>query len=253
MAAPRIELPDDGGWTVAGKVMGHVQNVLLYGPPGTGKSTFGCRHGTSDWYRIVCHEEMSDIDILGGPTLVNDGHGGVIAQHQDGVGLRAWREEKRLVIDEIDKAGGAALSALLAILDDKPIAAYTIPSTGETVRPGDGFHVVATTNEDPSALPDALKDRFTVQVMIDKPHPEAIASLPLDLRGAAEVSTRAPLAQRVSTRGWLEFARLRHSLDDEPMAAAAVFGQARGQQILDALAVAREGSAPEKLASLFTA
>jgi MoxR-like ATPase len=251
MAAPRIKLPDDGGWTIAGAVMGYVQNVLLYGPPGTGKSTFGCRHGAVEWYRIICHEEMSDVDILGGPALIGEG-GGTTSMWQDGAGLRAWREGKRLVIDEIDKAGGAALSALLAILDDKPIAAYTIPMTGETRRPADGFHCVATMNEDPDVLPQALKDRFVVSVPIDRPHPDAIACLPEDLQAAAAVSIRAPEQRRVTQRGWTQFAQLRHALDDEALAAAAVFGAARGQEILDALTIARDGSSPKALTALFS-
>ena len=251
MAAPRITLPDDGGWTVAKAIMGHVQNLLLHGPPGTGKSTFGCREGAVEWYRIVCHEEMSDYDILGGPQLVSDGKGGTSSEYLDGAGLRAWREGKRLVIDEIDKAGGAALSALLAILDDRPIAAYTVPMTGETRRPAEGFHCVATTNGDPADLPDALKDRFTVRILIDKPHPDAIACLPEDLRAAAGVSARAPEVQRVSTRGWMQFAALRSALKDEPLAAAAVFGKPRGQEIIDALAVARNGGAPDALVNSF--
>lgn len=259
--AARITLPDDGGWLVASTIIGHVQNLLLYGPPGTGKSTFGCRHGAVEWYRIVCHEEMSDVDILGGPALAHDGMGGTRSEWQDGAGLRAWREGKRLVIDEIDKASGAALSALLAILDDKPIAAYTIPMTGETRRPADGFHCVATSNGEPDDLPDALKDRFTVRIMIDKPHPDAIDCLPSDLQAAAAVSARAREDQRVSTRGWTQFAVLRHALlsdpnaaeagGPEPLAAAAVFGKERGQEIIDALAIARDGSDPEALVRKF--
>jgi MoxR-like ATPase len=250
--ATRITLPDDGGWTVAGAIMGKVQNVLLWGPPGTGKSTFACRHGVTSWYRTVCHEEMSDVDILGGPTLHGDGSGATVADYALGVGLRAWESGSRLVVDEIDKAGGAALSALLAILDDRAIAAYTIPMTGETRRPAEGFHCVGTMNASPDDLPDALKDRFTVRLLIDQPHPDAIASLPEDLRAAATVSAKAAERRRVSQRGWMEFARLRFSTNDEPLAAAAVFGVDRGQEILDALTISRSGGDPAPLVELFT-
>ena len=237
-------LPDDGGWTLAGAVMGNVQNVLLYGPPGTGKSTFGCRHGAASWYRINCHEEMSEVEILGGMGL--DGTtGGTSSVWQDGIGLRAWREGKRLVLDEVDKASGAAKSALYAILDDASTAAYTIPSTGETVRPTTGFHTVCTTNTDPADWEDTelqgLLDRLTVRILIDKPHPDAIAALPEDLRNAATESCRAKDERRASVRAWRSFANIRHATADEPLAAVAVFGFTRGPEISDALKIARAG------------
>lgn len=244
-----IHTPDDGGWTIAGAVMGHVQNVLLYGPPGTGKSTFGCRHGAASWYRINCHSEMLPDDLLGGPALTVEA-GATVSSWQDGIGLRSWREGKRLVLDEIDRASGAAQGALLQLLDDVDTAAYTIPTTGETVRPVPGFHCVATTNSDPDDWPDelqALKDRFTVRVLIDRPHPEAIAALPEDLRLAASESCRATGDRRASVRAWRAFAQLRHATRDEQLSAVAVFGHHRGPEIADALVIAREGGAPSTL------
>lgn len=242
---------DDGGWTLAGAVFGHVPHVLLYGPPGTGKSTYACRHNAASWYRINCHEEMSDLEIIGGPGLHAE-NGGTTSAHVDGVGLRAWREGKRLVLDEIDKAGGAALSALYTICDDPRIAAYTIPSSGETVRPAPGFHVIATMNGTPDDLPDGLRDRFTGgMIEIDRPHPDAIAALPADLQNAAVASARQTSDRRVSLRGWRAFAQLRADTGDEGMAALAVFGQERAQDICDALAIVRDGADPDALGALF--
>lgn len=247
----KIVVPEDGGWTLSAAVIGHLPNLLLYGPPGTGKSTFACRHGAPSWYRIYCHEEMSDIDILGGPALLNDG-GATASKWQDGIGLRAWREGKRLVIDEIDKAGGAALTALLAITEDPSTAAYTIPMTGETVVPSKGFHCIATQNVGPEELPEALKDRFTVRLEITRPHPDAIEALPTDLRAAATISAGLPEERRVSIRAWRAFAHLRHATKNEGQAALAVFGtKARAQEVVDALTIVRNGKAPEALADLY--
>lgn len=247
----KIVVPEDGGWTLSQAVIGHLPNLLLYGPPGTGKSTFACRHGATSWYRIYCHEEMSDIDILGGPALRND-KGATASDWQDGIGLRAWREGKRLVIDEIDKAGGAALTALLAITEDPSTAAYTIPMTGETVKPKKGFHCIATQNVGPEELPEALKDRFTVRLEITQPHEEAIASLSKDLQAAAKVSAGLPEDRRVSIRSWRSFDLLRTKIKNEELAALAVFGtRARAQEVVDALTIVRGGKAPEALANLY--
>lgn len=229
-------LPDDGGWEIAGAVMGHVQNVLLFGPSGTGKSFFAKRNGINSFYSIHCHDEMSEADILGGPALYAD-NGGTRSDWCDGSGIRAWREGKRLVIDEIDKSSGPALTALLCLLDDMGVASYTIPTTGEHVLPAKGFHVVATMNGEPDDLPDALKDRFTVRIEIDRPHPDAIKSLPKDLQRAAHESARLDGHRRVSIRGWKAFASLRDSMSWE-LAAAAVFG-ARGTEILDSFKIAK--------------
>jgi len=193
---------------------------------------------------------------VGGPSLNNE-DGTTVSGYSDGVALRAWREGKRLVIDEIDKAGGAALTNLLAITEDPSTAAFTIPLTGETVRPVKGFHVIATMNVDPSELPEALQDRFTVAIEITQPHPDAIKSLPTDLRSAAKVSANLSNERRVSIRAWQAFAGLRQSLklakqkDPEHMAALSVFGAARGQEVVDALQIVRGGKDPEALAKVY--
>ena len=57
---------------------------------------------------------------------------------QDGPAISAWRYGGRLVVNEIDHAGGDALSFLLVCLDSDSTACLTLP-TGEMVRPHPQF------------------------------------------------------------------------------------------------------------------
>jgi MoxR-like ATPase len=241
--------PADGGWTKAEAAIDNVDFLVLWGPPGTGKSTFACLHNTSHYFRIYCHEEMSDVDVTGGPALYAK-NGGTESDWSHGIGIRSWLGPVRLVIDEVDKAGGSALTSLLAITEDPLTAAFTIPLTGETIRPEAGFKCVATMNVPPQNLPEALKDRFVVQIEITQPHPKAIAALPEDLQLAAKASCNIDEERRVSIRGWRAFAQLRSALNDEEMAALCVFGDVRAGEICDALKITRNGD-PWALARLF--
>lgn len=232
---PKAEtlLSNDGGWAMAGAVIGRVQNVLLYGPPGTGKSTFAFRHGGVPSYRVYLNEEMPSTELRGGPLPDGDW------RWVHGPGVLAWLEGRRLILDEVDKASADTFTFLLALLDNIESAGVHLP-TGEWVQPRQGFHTVATSNiESLDELPLALADRFTVAVNITEPHPAAIAQLPKDLRAAAKVSCNLPEARRVSVRGWQTFAELRDLFGTEA-AGKAVFRE-RARDILASLAI---GAAP---------
>jgi MoxR-like ATPase len=210
-----------------------IQNLLLYGPPGTGKSHFAQRHGIARAGAEVCRvyltEDSPAADLRGGP--LPDGR----EWHWvHGPAVRAWQAGRRLVLDEVDKASADALTFLLAILDDRAVAGFVLPN-GETVAPSAGFHVVATTNAEPWDLPEALRDRFSVAIELNEPHPEAIAALPRDLRRAARVTAGLEPDRRLSIRSWRAFAhaRTRHG---EELAAQLVFG-ARAADVLDAMSI----------------
>jgi len=106
-------------------------------------------------------------------------------------------------------------------------------------------------NGSPDQLPEALSDRFTVKIEINQPHEKAIAALTDDLKLAAKASANLEDDRRVSIRGWRAFATLRHKIGDEQMAALAVFGMPRAQEICDALQIVRDGHDPEALAALY--
>lgn len=221
-------------WDLVASVVQHSRSTLLYGPAGTGKS-------------FAAHTA----DLAGRPlysiTLTPDTPAAELRGHyvpvlnefkwQDGVAIRAWREGGRLVINEIDNAGGDALSFLLNCLDSPETACLSLP-TGEMVRPHERFQAVATMNGNPDEdLPPAIRDRFPVAVEITEAHPQGIARLPRDLQAAAKGTVLASdPARRVTLRAWLAFAHLRSSIGDQA-AAQAVF-QARAGDVLDALKIA---------------
>ncbi len=214
-----------------------VQRILLYGPPGTGKTyaalKFGLTGGVSE--RLVCTEDLTTGEITG--TWMPAGAGKW--EWREGPAIRAWHANGgrggRLVVDEIDRASGDALSTLLAVTDSIESARWRNPETGQWVKPGVDFSVMMTTNvEDLSEIPLALRDRFPVTVRIDRPHPHAVATLSEDLRAPALTGSLGDAGRRISLRSFYAYDQLRSRLG-APRAAALVFGAEAGNDVLDAL------------------
>lgn len=224
-------------WDLVEMVIALTRCVLLYGPPGTGKSLAGHRVelGQRELFSITMTVDTAAAELRGHYIPVGNGE----FRWHDGPAIRAWRCGGRLVINEINHAGGDALSFLLNCLDTPETAMLTLP-TGETVRPHPDFQCVATMNGDPeSDLPDALKDRFPNAIEIPEPHPQGIARLPFDLQKIARGTSHAPDAtRRVSLRQWLAFASLRDDIGPND-AAYVVFGK-RADEVLTALSIAAD-------------
>ncbi len=143
-----------------------------------------------------------------------------------------------MVVDEVDRASGDALSTLLAMTDSPESARWRNPETSEWVRPGPEFSVVMTTNiDDLEDIPASLRDRFPVSVRIDRPHTSALASLSSDLRAPALAGSLGPASRRVSLRSFYAFDELRRHLGPT-RAATLVFGADVGSSVLDSLAIA---------------
>lgn len=180
--------------------------LLAYGPPGTGKSRACSTHniGHRPLERLSITPETCWPEVRGHYGL---GEKGMV--WMDGPGIRAWRIGARLVIDEIDQAGGDCIPGLHMLCDDNAVARLTLPN-GETLRPSDDFQCFATTNSLPSALPEALCDRFVIKRQIDRPDPRMLFSLPRCIRPAAAYSMYSsdPKAVKMTSRSWVEMGRV---------------------------------------------
>ncbi len=211
--------------------------AILTGDPGTGKTTAAvntARKLKLSAYNVTLTDETPAAELRGHyvPT-------GTEWVWQDGPAMKAFREGGMLVLNELDHASGDALDFCHALLDDPGVSQMTLP-TGETVFPHDSFRVVATMNGELRELQQdrpAIADRFAVAVFVSTPHPDAIASLPEDLRDAAGNSAGADHDQdRPATlRRWKAYAALRDVVGQDT-AAVAVFAH-RSQEIIDALAM----------------
>lgn len=230
-------------WTIAEAILGISRRVLLRGKPGTGKtyaaSTLGLRPDQKV-YQITMTPETPMAEIRG--HFIQKG--GEFIWH-DGPAIAAWREGARLIINEIDRASEDVHSLLYVIMDDPEFATLTLPS-GETVRPHEGFGLVATMNGEPDDLPDALQDRLPVDIEITDLAQGAIDRLPEDLRDPCRNTALAKSEERsISVRMWMEFASLREKLQHEEgglqVAAYAVFGE-KAEAALTALTIGSSAS-----------
>ena len=101
---------------------------------GNGQDLAALRFGVSDGLaeRLVCTEDLTTGEITGTWMPAGDGHW----RWSEGPAIRAWHENEgqggRLVVDEVDRASGDALSTLLAMTDSPS------PRDGGIPRPRSG-------------------------------------------------------------------------------------------------------------------
>ena len=226
-------------WQLINEVLGKSRRVLLYGPPGTGKTYSAVKKNTPvdlngflNVFQITMTEDTASANLEGFYKPSKDGG----FEWHDGIAIQAWRNGGRLVINEIDHASPDAMTFLHAILDDQDIAMLTLNNdTKETVRPAEGFQVVATTNSPPESLPLALKDRFPVKIHVDKIHPKALEQFPDEWHDVINDTTlNDDPEERVSVRAWKEFFDLQEKGFTVETAGRLIFGD-NAEELIDAI------------------
>ena len=229
-------------WSMVSSVLGRSRRVLLYGPPGTGKTYSAVKHnapmnmeGKPNVFQITMTEDTAAANLEGFYKPNNSGG----FEWHDGIAIQSWRNGGRLVINEIDHASPDAMTFLHAILDDQEIARLTLNNdTKETVRPKDGFQVIATTNSPPESLPLALKDRFPVKIFVDSIHPNAMEQFPEEWHEVINDTTLVDdPEERISVRAWSEFLGLQDRGFTAETAAKLVFGD-KAEELVDAVTLA---------------
>ena len=235
-------------WELVESVLGNSRRVLLYGPPGTGKTYSAVKTNTpkaysksvgkeiDNIYQITMTEDTASANLEG---FYKPSSTGTFEWH-DGIAIQSWKNGGRLIINEIDHASPDAMTFLHAILDDQEIAMLTLNNDNkETVRPAEGFQVVATTNSPPESLPLALKDRFPVKIHVNTIHPKAMEAFDDKWHGVInDTSLIEDAEERISIRTWAEFFRLQNESGfTESDAAQLVFAD-KAEELIDAVTLA---------------
>lgn len=225
---------------------GGENRIIAEGPPGTGKTTFPFKWaGQRGWlcYSITCSEETSGQDIIGKYILK-----GQEFQWSDGPGIMTWRQSQRadvkgivFIMNEIDKLGADALTQSYGLLDDPEIAAMTLPNN-ETVKPNQRKIIYfGTTNGSRNDLPDGLKSRFAVQILVDRVNPDIVATVQESLRGL--ISNCYTNKDSHDPRSILAFDKLLKVGVDIETAATLTFGKARAREVVNAISAVQAAKA----------
>ena len=212
------------------------QRVLLWGPKGLAKSrwaqdTLQDSHNTVS--QCTLNEDLAVQELLGHYIPK-----GTVFEWHDGPVMQAFRSGSGLVVNEIGRASGAVQDMFLAVLDDASVSMISLP-TGENVRPGKKFQLIATSNASPESMDEALQDRFDAIIAINRPHPGLIDHINTEHVGLGTIIERSyqDVKRSISPRRALAFIGFMRSGVAQDIAAMLAFGP-RAKDVLVALAAA---------------
>lgn len=242
-AAPSAELANAlkeqrETWRLIDRALDQISggNLLLYGPPGTGKTSAGLKRGTSKVAALIALTLTFDTPAaeLRGFFVPQGGK----FEWMDGPAITAMQTPaSRLVVNELHKVGPDAEALMHAICDDRDISLIRLPN-GKDVSAEADFTVIGTANEPPDALAEPVRDRFPFRVLVRIPSPEAIESLPKDIRDAAlKTSIIDDPSRRISFRQWKAFAQARDEFHMPFKDAARLVWEKRAGDIISAYAI----------------
>lgn len=125
------------------------KNVLLVGPTGCGKSCLGinvlARLGMAGEV-FSCSGETSTDDLIGKILITEGPNGQPITSVAYGAAVRAYKEGKALLLEEIDHANADILSALHRLMELNQTFYILNVGTQEIIQKAPGFCVLATAN-----------------------------------------------------------------------------------------------------------
>lgn len=150
--------------------------VIISGPTGCGK-TYPVIKLCEDLKRdlaVINITNLSDESSLMGSVQLENGN----TYYKEGPVLSAMRKGQVLLLDEFDLATPENIMCLQTVLDGGD---YFVKYTGETVKPVDGFTVIATANTKglgddtgtyigTNVLNEAFLERFIINYVIDYMH-----------------------------------------------------------------------------------
>ena len=188
-------------WDLIEQVLKTYQNVGLWGGSSLGKTYTPLEVREGDRFPLTIDTAAAELRGHWMP-----GPGGFV--WHNGPVTHAMVTGSHCVLDEIDLAGGDALSFLLAACDTTP--QITLPSN-ETITPAHGYRITVTSNRPPRVLSTAMRDRF-IWINVIWAHPNVLQNISYRFRNAAERDLFTPRESdepnRLSVRDWMRLSQL---------------------------------------------
>ncbi len=219
-------------------------SAYIWGPPGVGKS-FAAKaalqqNGFSpdQIFQVNLAEDLTVQEMIGHYVPKGDRF-----VYQDGPISRAMKRGV-LIINEIQRASASVQDYLLGILDSEKIRQIDlIDGTRLTGHPE--LRVIATSNEGPEALDDALMDRFDAFIEVTTPAPGVIELLNAGYKGLGDFINRSYEDPRraISPRRGIAFLKFL-AVTDEEQAAKMSFGK-RSNEFLMTIRATKAGKSPK--------